>query len=144
MTDKAYFNIKQTKRSNPEARTTLDNLHQIQINNLQREKEDITLVEERIQELEKKSHDSSDIIIKSQFEDEAEKLRRKKDAWSDNKPMFDYLFETGELLYKYYDLQDKIQNGNNSSSKVFKAKPGSVLAALQEGSDEKAPVTKKK
>jgi len=142
MTDKAYFNIKQTKRSNPEARTTLDNLHQIQMNNLQREKEDITSVEERIQELEKKSRESSDIIVKSQYEDEADKLRRKKDAWSDNKPMFDYFFETGELLYKYYDLQDKIQNGNNSGGKVFKAKPGSVLAALQEGSGEKPTLSK--
>ena len=31
---KPYFNIKQTKRSGAEARTTLDNLHQIQMTNL--------------------------------------------------------------------------------------------------------------
>jgi len=135
MTDKAYFNIKQTKRSNPEARTTLDNLHQIQMNSMQREKDDLNMLEERIQELEGKARDCADIVAKSQLEEEAEKIRKKKDAWSNNKPMFDYFFETGELLYKYYDLQDNIQNGNTNSNKVFKAKPGSVLAALQKGTE---------
>lgn len=134
MTDRAYFNIKQTKRSNPEARTTLDNLHQLQVESLKKEKEDFEIIEKQIAEYRRQAEETADIVIKSQIETEIERLKRKKQEWTCNKPMYDYFFETGELLYKYYDLQENIQNGS-TGQKVMKAKPGSVLAALQAGAD---------
>jgi hypothetical protein len=136
MTDKAYFNIKQTKRSNPEARTTLDNLHQIQISQLQDDKDKSQTINNRILVLTKTIDDCNDIVQKTQLEDELESLKKKRDEWNDNKPLYDYFFETGDLLYKYYDLQEKIQKGSSTgASRILKAKPGSVLAALQEGAD---------
>ena len=125
-------------------RTTLDNLHQIQISQLQREKLNSLQIEQSITQLISKIDDCADVVVKTKLEDELELLRKKKDEWNDNKPMYSYFFETGDLLYKYYDLQDNIQNGEVSgASKVMKAKPGSVLAALQEGS-VKSPMTKPK
>ena len=125
-------------------RTTLDNLHQIQISQLQREKLNSLQIEQSITQLISKIDDCADVVVKTKLEDELELLRKKKDEWNDNKPMYSYFFETGDLLYKYYDLQDKIQNGEVSgASKVMKAKPGSVLAALQEGS-VKSPMNKPK
>jgi len=136
MTDKAYFNIKQTKRSNPEARTTLDNLHQIQISQLQDDKDKSQTINNRIIVLTKTIDECNDIVQKTQLEDELESLKKKRDEWNDNKPLYDYFFETGDLLYKYYDLQEKIQKGSSTgASRILKAKPGSVLAALQEGAD---------
>jgi hypothetical protein len=132
MTDRAYFNIKQTKRSNPEARTTLDNLHQLQVESLKKEKEDFESIEKQIADYRRQAEETTDIVIKSQIEAEIDRLKRKKEEWTSNKPMYDYFFETGELLYKYYDLQENIQNGS-TGQKIMKAKPGSVLAALQAG-----------
>jgi Poxvirus Late Transcription Factor VLTF3 like len=124
-------------------RTTLDNLHQIQISQLQKEKQESSHLQEQIQELVKKIEDCPDVVIKNQLEDELEILKRKRNEWNDDKPMYSYFFETGDILYKYYDLQDKIQNGESSGTgKIIKAKPGSVLAALQSGASEKPPTRK--
>ena len=110
-TDRPYFNIKQTKRSNPEARTTLDNLHQIQMNQLQEEKESMQQIKDTIQCLQKQIDECNDIVIKTKLEEDLVILKKKRDEWNENKPVYDYFFETGDILYKYYDLQDKIQKG---------------------------------
>jgi len=136
-----FFNIKQTKRSNAEARTTLDNLHQIQMSHLHKEKDDVIKIQEDIEKISGKIEACMDIVQKSQLEDELENLKKKRDDWSENKPIYDYFFNTGDLLYKYYDLQDKIREGSGTN-KVLKAKPGSVLAALQDGSEPQKPSNK--
>lgn len=142
MTDKAYFNIKQTKRSNPESRTTLDNLHQIQMTSLQQEKERTNEIQERIRVLIKEIEGCQDVVRKLKLEDELEGLRQARDQWKEDKPMYDYFFETGELLYKYYDLQDKIQNGEAvGASRQIKAKPGSVLSALYADQEDNEPAS---
>ncbi len=131
MSDKGFFNIKQTKRSNPEARTTLDNLHQIQMQSLQHEQENLERLEQRIQTLKEEIEDCADILVRSKKEYELEVLEKKKASWQTKEPLYDYFFTTGDILYTYYDLQEKIQQGGAGSAKVMKAKPGSVLAALQ-------------
>ena len=89
-----------------------------------------------ITNLKKRIETCGDVVEKTKLEDEYEVLRKKRDDWKDNKPMYDYFFETGDILYKYYDLQEKIQKGSTGSSKAVKVKPGSVLAALNEGTAE--------
>jgi hypothetical protein len=117
-----------------DSRTTLDNLHQIQIGSLQKEKDDISQLESKIQSLSAESEKAVDIVVRSQLDESIQQLQKKKDDLESNKPVYDYFFETGEILYNYYDLQDKIQSGRQmATSRLVKAKPGSVLAALQEG-----------
>jgi RNA polymerase-binding transcription factor DksA len=137
MTDKAYFNIKQTKRSNPEARTTLDNLHQIQINQLQQEKDNSQALQQEIQSLQQQIEECTDIIQKTKLEDMLEEVKKKRDDWRADRPLYDYFFDTGDILFKYYDLQEKIQKGTvQAQPRIMKAKPGSVLAALNKGLEE--------
>jgi hypothetical protein len=114
-------------------RTTLDNLHHIQVGNLQREKEEVDNMTIKLEILKKRIEACADVVEKTKLEDEYDNLRKKRDDWRENKPMYDYFFETGEILYKYYDLQEKIQQGSTGTSKAVKVKPGSVLAALNEG-----------
>jgi hypothetical protein len=128
-----FFTIRQTKRSTPEARTTLDHLHNVQITQLRSDKESIHGLDAQISELKKACDAATDSVIKAKKEEEIEALRRKKEEWDSEKPLYDYFFETGEILYSYYDLQEKIQKGETSGTRIMKAKPGSVLAALQEG-----------
>lgn len=117
-----------------DSRTTLDNLHQIQIGSLQKDRDDISQLESKIQSLSAESEKAVDIVVRSQLDESIQQLQKKKDDLESNKPVYDYFFETGEILYNYYDLQDKIQSGHQmATSRLVKAKPGSVLAALQEG-----------
>ena len=133
MADKGYFNIKQIKKTVPESRTTLDNLHQIHMNTLQKEKHNNASIEFTISTIAGKIEDCNDVVLKTQLEDELDNNKKKRDEWLENKPLYDYFFETGDLLYKYYELQDKIHQGGKNIVRNVKAKPGSVLAALQEG-----------
>jgi hypothetical protein len=136
-----FFTIRQTKRSTPESRTTLDHLHQVQMSQLRNEQQNVESLDATITALKKVCDASTDSVIKAKKEEEIEVLRRKKEDWGSEKPLYDYFFETGEILYSYYDLQEKIQNGETSgTTRVMKAKPGSVLAALQEGEASASPV----
>lgn len=123
-----------------EGRTTLDNLHQIQMKSLQREEEKLTELEAKLRVLQEEIDACQDIVKKAAKENEYERLLKKKEDWSSKKPVYDYFFETGDLLFKYYDLQENIRSGTSSMSKV-KAKPGSVLAALHadSGSRQASP-----
>jgi len=147
MTEKPspFFNIKQTKRSNPEARTTLDNLHQMQIGHMQKEKEDIGKMEELLENYNGQMKDSTDIVMRTQLEEKIQQLVKKKEELESNKPVYDYFFDAGDILYNYYDIQEKINSGTAQvPMRVMKAKPGSVLAALQEGQEFKTPEQKPK
>ena len=107
---------------------------------LRSEKQSLVSLDTQIAELKAICDATNDSVIKAKKEEEIETLRRKKEEWGVEKPLYDYFFETGEILYTYYDLQDKIQKGGNSgTSRVMKAKPGSVLAALQDGEPQAQP-----
>ena len=139
MADKTPPATKPSKKVAVDSRTTLDNLHQIQIQSLQREKDNLEQIDEKLEKLKAEISSCSDIVAKSKKEEEYDSLRKKKKEWSEEKPLYDYLFETGEILYKYYDLQEKIQKGETTRVQRVKAKPGSVLAALQNNEPEEKP-----
>jgi hypothetical protein len=142
MAERPFFNTKPTKKIANESRTTLDNLHQIQIAELQKETMSMDQLEKEIKRVDQDVRETSDIIMKTQKEEYLHQLKQKRKDLQTNKPMYDYFFETGEILYKYYDLQEKIQQGGGAvTGKISKIKPGSVLAALQEGEDESSPRT---
>ena len=73
---------------------------------------------------------SSDIEI-WRIEREIETLEKKIKAIEDGTDVMDYYLRTGDILYNYYDIQEQIQQGNRIGSSN-KAKPGSILAILEE------------
>jgi hypothetical protein len=141
MAERPFFNVKSTKKIANESRTTLDNLHQIQMAELQKEQNDMEKLEQEIKKVDQDIRETNDIIHKTQKEEYLHQLKQKRKDLLANKPIYDYFFETGEILYKYYDLQEKIQKGETVAGKVYKVKPGSVLAALQEGEVEQTKQT---
>jgi hypothetical protein len=101
---------------------------------LRSEQQGVESLTAQISDLKAECDATTDVVVKAKREEEIEGLRRKREEWDTKKPLYDYFFETGEILYSYYDLQEKIQKGEMSGTVRFmKAKPGSVLAALQEG-----------
>lgn len=119
-----------------EGKTTLDNLHQLQMEDMQGQKKNIDHLLETIESTKKEIEVSVDIITRSKKEDQLEVLLKKKEELLTDSDVYKYFFETGQLLFTYYDLQEKICQGETTTTRKVKAKPGSVLAALQVPGEE--------
>jgi predicted nucleic acid-binding Zn-ribbon protein len=127
-----FFKIKPTKRSNPEERTTLDVIHQHQLMKISEDHNESTFIEEDIQSLQNRINDTSDDLIRGQLENKCIRLKQQLDTKKDDNRLYNYLLDTGEILFDYYDLQEKISQGHTTSTKQWiKRKPGDVLSALE-------------
>ncbi len=129
----AFFKIRPTKRSNPEARTTLDRLHQVRMDEMRQRQDEIKQLQEEVDEINIKCRETTDVIIYEQLQKRKKEIQKEIDERKDNKELMTYYLEAGEILYNYYDIQDKIQRGIEPAGvrTAVKAKPGSVLAALE-------------
>jgi hypothetical protein len=128
----AFFKIRPTKRSNPEARTTLDCLHQYHIHNIIGNDNDLNALREKIDTI------NTDLLTGDEIQSEhlqtqKKDLERELQRREHKTDILDYFLSTGEILYNYYEIQERIQRGDDTSKKRVnaKAKPGSVLAALE-------------
>ena len=129
MSDSAFFKVKSSKRSNPEARTTLDAIHHQKVQHLMEQQENIETYKSELATIQQKiSQSTSDIEI-WRLERDAETLEKKIKAIDDGSEMMDYYLRSGDILYNYYDIQDHIQQGT-MNFQSNKAKPGSILAIL--------------
>jgi len=135
MSDSAFFKVKSSKRSNPEARTTLDAIHNQKVQQMLEQKENLEKYKEEVNQLQDKiSQTVSDIEI-WRLERDLENLQKKIKAIENGSELMDYYLRTGDILYNYYDIQDQIQQGTKQYTNN-KAKPGSILALLEEVSQE--------
>jgi hypothetical protein len=125
-----FFKIRPTKRSNPEARTTLDSLHQTRIQTMLQKEDAIAKRKEQIRELTAELREMVDEIQYERLETKKRELEREIERVENKNEILEYFLETGDILYNYYDIQDKIQKGVEPSAKKLIGKPGSVLAAL--------------
>jgi hypothetical protein len=129
----AFFKIRPTKRSNPEARTTLDRLHNVHLQGIIEKGGAVSNLKERLEKIKGEIETQSDDILLEKLFQEKKDLEAQIGKQEGNTEVLDYFLEAGEILYNYYDIQDKIQRGVDTSVKRVgaKAKPGSVLAALE-------------
>ena len=129
----AFFKIRPTKRSNPEARTTLDCLHKVRMNDIMERGATIATMKERLDAVNEEARGVTDEVLYEQLQRKKKELEKEIEKGEDHSEILDYFLETGEILYKYYEIQEKIQHVADPSVKraTTKAKPGSVLAALE-------------
>ena len=134
----AFFNIRPTRRSNPEARTTLDALHKYKIEKLGKKINTISEKNEKLNELSTMISLSNDQNELLELNTKYNSLKNDINNIQNNEEMYDYFLNTGEILYNYYDIQDKIQNGVEPVSKKRNhiMNPGSILAVLEKASKE--------
>lgn len=127
----AFFKIRPTKRSNPESRTTLDSLHKVRIQTMLEKERELDSLKGEIAAIEARAHTTPDEIQYELLQKRRKELEQEISKRANKNEILDYFLDTGDILYKYYDIQDKIQKGEVAMKKVVgKAKPGSVLAAL--------------
>jgi hypothetical protein len=135
----AFFRIRPSKRSNPEARTTLDSLHQVQIQGILEKEKDVTSLKAEIAEIAAKCREITDEIEYEQLQKRMRELEKDLERRNKGTEFYDYFLNTGEILYNYYQIQEKIHSGVEVKRANMKAKPGSVLAALESAAAADAP-----
>ena len=129
----AFFKIRPTKRSNPEARTTLDSLHRVRVQGILEKETELSDLKTRLSGIEEREGVVTDEIEYDQLQKQKRDVQKEIERREDSSEILDYFLENGEILYNYYEVQEIIQRDASSSIKraPTKAKPGSVLAALE-------------
>ena len=130
MTDFAFFKVKSSKRSNPEARTTLDAIHNQKVNEYLEQKDNLATYKQDLDTLKERIKNTTCDIEIWRLEKDAELLEKKIKSLNDGSEIMDYYLRAGDILYNYYDIQEQIQHGSKAYT-ASKAKPGSILAILE-------------
>jgi len=136
MTD-PFFQIRPSKRSNPEARTTLDTVHQHYLSKAKDTTEQVSTWKSQHDALAADLAKESGDIERYKVEQELRSIRNKIDNTDEKGAVFDYYLQNGDLLFQYYDIQDRINRGaDNVVSIGDRARPGSVFEALENASKQ--------
>ena len=82
--------------------------------------------------MKKKSAESKDDIEYTVYQQQIQDAEKELEKRESKSELFDYYLETGEILYRYYEIQDKISQGIEAkpTKSGNRAMPGSILAAL--------------
>jgi hypothetical protein len=132
MSENVFFKVKSSKQSNPEARSTLDAIHNQKIMALQSEKQKIQEYTDEINKLKSIIQQTTSDTEIWRLERKIETLEKKIKSIENDGDIMDYYLQTGNILFDYYDIQEKIQQGVSNTTNTNKAKPGSILAILDD------------
>lgn len=135
MNEGAFFKVKNSKRSNPEARTTLDAIHSQKVQEHLEQKDNLALYKQELINLKQRIKNTTCDIEIWRLEKDVETLEKRIKSIEDGSELMDYYLRTGDILYNYYDIQDQIQQGTKTYN-TTKAKPGSILAILEGAAQE--------
>lgn len=124
--------MRPTKRSNPESRTTLDCLHQVHVQGILNNESELAQIKTDLAKIDAEISSTIDEVRQEQLRKQRNEQQKGIDRTTGNSELFDYFLDAGDILYNYYEVQEKIQKGNDPSTRrITKAKQGSVLAALE-------------
>jgi hypothetical protein len=111
-------------------------LHQVRVKSILEKEKHVADLEGAKTGLVQKRDSATNEIEYEQLDYQIQDLTKQIDKRSEKKEIYDYFLETGEILYNYYDIQDKIQSGEEHFTKrVVKSKPGSIFAVLESAVD---------
>ena len=130
---------KTSKKHGFEEKTTLDLYHKTQLESIRTKIQDISGLYLQKEGLEELIDSSRDEISIGQFELRLNAIDKEINTLQNDEPIYDYFLKTGNILFDYYDIQDKISSGQVRMSdkyKSSKAKPGNVLSALTEAAKQ--------
>jgi vacuolar-type H+-ATPase subunit E/Vma4 len=130
MSESSLLKGRTSKANYPEARTTLDALHNQKMNELIDETKNLPQYKEQIDALKAKIATSTAVTEIWSLEQQLGRLEKKVKSIESGDAINDYYLRTGNILFEYYDIQDKIRKGASVSTQTTKAKPGSILAIL--------------
>jgi predicted RNA-binding Zn-ribbon protein involved in translation (DUF1610 family) len=145
MSSDACFKIRSTKRSTLETRTTLDAIHQQQLASLQDKMSEIDTLRGELAVVKDAlnvaiDQDNTGAIF--EYEKQKKGLEAKINRLEKKEDLYDYYLNTGNILFEYYNIQDRISEGATVASSIAaKARPGSIFAALEEAAAQETTAT---
>jgi len=142
MNEGAFFKVKSSKRSNPEARTTLDAIHSQKVQEHLEQKDNLEIYKQELVNLKERIKKTTCDIEIWRLEKDVETLQKRIKSIEDGSELMDYYLRTGDILYNYYDIQEQIQQGTKTYN-TTKAKPGSILAILEDVAQEEQQTEQK-
>jgi len=132
-----FFKIRPSKRSNPEARTTLDTVHQHYLSKVKDTNEQVSTLKNSYSTLVGTYRVEQCDVERYRLEQEIKTVKAELDTKDEKGAVFDYYLQTGDLLFQYYDIQDRINRGADNVIHVAdRARPGSVFEALENASKQ--------
>ncbi|NDB85416.1 MAG: hypothetical protein EB127_22345 [Alphaproteobacteria bacterium] len=132
-----FFKIRPSKRSNPEARTTLDTVHQHYLSKVKDTSEQVSTLKQSYSTLVGTYRVEQSDVERYRLEQEIKTVKAELDTKDEKGAVFDYYLQTGDLLFQYYDIQDRINRGADNVIHVAdRARPGSVFEALENASKQ--------
>ena len=122
----------------------MDVIHQCQIKKIQEETVEVEELEQYIKQLRDQITNTTDDLARGQLENQLVRLEEEFSEKSKEDRLFDYFLDTGELLFQYYDMQDKIRSGATGQIvQSSRRKPGDVLSALESAATTEPAVEQK-
>ena len=130
-----FFKIRPSKRSNPESRTTLDTVHQHYLSKAKESSEQVSSLKTEFAKLSNEYKGEQNDVERFKLEKQIRDVKGKLDSIDEKGAVFDYYLQAGDLLFQYYDIQDRINRGADNIVQIAdRARPGSVFEALQNAS----------
>ena len=133
---------KNSKKQNIETRTTLDSLHNLQIKKMTDHESELKLLLEEKKELEESLKNNEDTTMLDQIERKLKNINTSIDNINNKNEFFDYFLNTGDILFNYYDIQEKIQDGKIVGNN--KKKVGAIFDILEQTNTEEKTVSRDK
>ena len=124
------------KKSLIETKTTLDTLHTIEINQMKENEKELDNLIHTKEVLTNELNNLNNLIECDQLENKLKVLENDINSRKNKNEFLDYFLDTGEILYKYYDLQEKIQDGTAPTKQNNRKKIGSIYDSLEKAAKE--------
>ena len=120
---------KPTKKNVMESRTTLDAIHHTHVKTFMNTDEELNEVTQQLSTIAESmaTCEPEERIDLQRTKDKVEKRKLQLERHDD---LMDYYLQTGNILFEYYAIQDKISAGASIATPA-KARPGTVFAALE-------------
>lgn len=129
----SFFRTKTSRKQNIETKTTLDTLHKNQLQRMNENEDELSMFNEEKKNLEEKLKECADSSQADQIENRLKEINNNIKFRKNKNEFLDYYLDTGEILYNYYDIQEKIQDGVVMSNK---RKQGTIYDILEKASKE--------
>ena len=129
--------IKSNKLGLNESKTTLDTLHQNQLQQMNENENDLEkLIEEKnkLENMIKNTETPSSFLSEIEYEQIQNKIKmlsNEIEIRKNKNEYLDYFLDTGDILYSYYDIQEKIQEGTLPKKQTTKKKLGAIFDVLE-------------
>ena len=130
------------KKNLLETRTTLDTLHNLQIKKMTEHENEINKLVKEKEEIQAKINNVENEIEYDQLEHRLKYLVNEINSRKEKNEFLDYYLDTGDILYDYYDIQEKIQDGTIVGS--GKKKIGAIFDILEKTDDKTLKQTNNK